>query len=112
MGSEPCHARGVEAAPPASIQLLLKGLFGFLALTNGVQGKAFLADLWGVGTIAALVRWVVGRKQSRTLVLAVKSGRVARVTTGELINLTVQTAADAERVLGILRRRAPQGVSE
>jgi hypothetical protein len=46
------------------------------------------------------------------LVLAVKSGRVARVTTGELINLTVQKAADAERVLGILRRRAPQGVSE
>jgi hypothetical protein len=34
------------------------------------------------------------------------------LTTGELISLTVQKAADAERVLEILRRRAPQAVSE
>lgn len=114
----------------ASFQLLLTGLFGFLAFTNGVEGKAFLAGLWGVSSIAALVRWIVGRKQSRTLVLAVESGRVARVTTaklgmgteskrllvalttGEVISLTVQKAADAERVLEMLRRRAPQAVYE
>ena len=91
---------------------------------------SFIAGLWGVGAVANLVRWVVGRKQSRSLVRAVESGRVARVTTaklgmgteskrisvalttGELISLTVQKAADAERVLEILRRRAPQAVSE
>jgi len=114
----------------ASFQLLLTGLFGFLAFSHGIKGESFIAGLWGVGAVANLVRWVVGRKQSRTLVRAVESGRVARVTTaklgmgteskrisvalttGELISLTVQKAADAERVLEILRRHAPQAVSE